>query len=145
VTVPATTLAFHTELVAAPERVFAALTEARHIERWFCDAAVSVPRPGGALSFAWRRPGSSLEPYVGRWETFDPPCACTYSGGHSGYPDGDAGVIAYSLAPLGSGTRLTTLHTLPDRPEYEPIAARYRDAWPRALARLAAYLGGATP
>ena len=71
---------------------------------------------------------------------FEPPMSCAYDGGHSGYPDGYAGRAGFELAPLGAGTVLITRHRLPARPDYEPIAAVYRGAWPRALERLVAYL-----
>ena len=69
-----------------------------------------------------------------------PPDACGYRGGHAGYPNGDAGSVTFELEPLAAGTRLRTRHSLPGHPDYESVAARYRVAWPRALARLAAYL-----
>lgn len=133
-------LTFVTEVAAPPARVFAALTEARHLERWFCDHATSDPRAGGVLTLAWTGPRASAEPFRGSWTHFAPGLGCGYRGGHSGYPDGDAGEVSFDLEPLGGGTRLTTRHAFPPRPDYEPIAARYREAWPRVLARLADYL-----
>ncbi len=134
-------LEFRTELVAPPERVFAALTEAQHLIRWFCDQAESVPAPGGRLSMRWNRPGSSAQAFEARWVVFQPTTSCAYDGGHPGYPDGYAGRAGFELAPLGTGTVLITRHRLPARPDYEPIAAVYRGAWPRALERLVSYLG----
>lgn len=133
-------LEFVTALAAPPSRVFAALTEARHLERWFCDRAASDPRAGGDLALEWTGPHASGEPFRGHWIECDPPARCSYQGGHSGYPDGDAGTVTFDLVPGSAGTRLTTRHVFPDRPGYQPIVDRYRDAWPRALARLAEYL-----
>ena len=133
-------LTFATEVGAPRSRLFAALTEARHLEHWFCDRATSDPRPGGELVVAWAGPGASVEPFRGQWTRMTPPDACGYRGGHAGYPNGDAGSVTFELEPLAVGTRLLTHHTLPGHPEYEPIAIRYRAAWPRALARLVAYL-----
>jgi len=133
-------LEFVTDLAAPPSRVFAALTEARHLERWFCDRAESDPREGGDLTLEWTGPRASAEPFRGHWIECAAPTRCSYQGGHSGYPDGNAGTVTFDLAADSGGTRLTTRHEFPDPPEYEPIAARYRDAWPRALDRLATYL-----
>lgn len=130
-----------TQSLAAPiERAFAALTEGPHLERWFCDACESAARPGGALIMHWRGAGASPLAFVARWTRFEPPAHCSYRGGHAGYPGGDASLVDLTLAPLAEGARLTVCHALPDMPEYEPFAATFRTAWPRALARLAAYL-----
>lgn len=137
-------LEFRTELPVAGERVFSALTEGDHLARWFCDAAVSVPAAGGRMSARWTRPGSSPQPFDGRWVVFQPPWACAYEGGHAGYPDGYAGRVGFELAARGTGTVLITRHRLPARPDYETVLADYRSAWPRALARLVAYLSGET-
>jgi uncharacterized protein YndB with AHSA1/START domain len=136
-------LEFHHTLDAAPERVFAALTKPERLARWFCDRAESVPAEGGALALRWDRPGGSAEPFIGRWVEFRPPWACAYEGGHAGYPDGHAGRVAFELTASSTGTALTTRHTLPRRADYEPIAERYRAAWPRVLARLTALLATA--
>ena len=133
-------LEFRTELAASPDRVFAAITEGAHLARWFCDEAESDPASGGRLTLRWRRPGSSLQAFEGRWVVFRPPMSCAYDGGHSGYPDGYAGRAGFELAPLGAGTVLITRHRLPARHDYDTIVAEYRGAWPRALARLVAYL-----
>jgi uncharacterized protein YndB with AHSA1/START domain len=137
---PEIELTFETEVPAPRSRLFAALTEARHLEHWFCDRATSDPRPGGEVVMAWTGPHASAEPFRGQWTRVSPPAACGYRGGHAGYPKGNAGSIAFELEPLAIGTRLRTRHTLPGHPAWEPVATRYRAAWPRALTRLVAYL-----
>ena len=137
---PAIELTFETEVAAPPSRLFEALTDARHLAHWFCDRAVSDPCQGGELVLAWDGPLATREPLRGHWTILIPPVACAYRGGHSGYPDGDAGDVSFELRPMTAGTRLRTRHTMPERPEYEPFATLYRAAWPRALARLAEYL-----
>lgn len=133
-------LEFRTELRAPLERIFAALTEGPHLARWFCDRADSAATAGGRMSLRWDRPGSSAQAFEGRWVVFRRPVACAFEGGHAGYPDGYAGRVGFELAPLGAGVVLLTRHRLPTRADYEPIVAVYRSAWPRALARLTAYL-----
>ncbi len=134
------TLELALDLLAPPSRVFAALTEARHLERWFCDFAESDPRPGGRLLMGWTKPCSSPEPYEAEWVAFDPPRLCAHEGGHSGYPDGYSGRIDLALTPAGEGTRLAVTHAFPPRREYERFVETYHLAWPKALARLEAYL-----
>ncbi len=133
-------LEFRSEFVAPPARVFTALTEADHLARWLCDSADSDAAVGGRVTLRWTGPGASLQPFEGRWVVFRRPLSCAFDGGHSGYPDGNAGRVGFELAECGLGTVLITRHRLPQRLDYEPIAEIYRGAWPRALARLAAWL-----
>ncbi|OGF04982.1 MAG: hypothetical protein A2W00_08340 [Candidatus Eisenbacteria bacterium RBG_16_71_46] len=142
---PITVLDFRTELRAPIERVFAAVTEGPHLAHWLCDEARSDPQPGGRLTLIWTRPGSTPQPFEARWVVFEPTSSAAFDGGHSGYPDGYAGRVGFELASRGEGTVLVTRHRLPARPDYEPISATYRAAWPRALERLVAYLDGETP
>jgi uncharacterized protein YndB with AHSA1/START domain len=125
-------------VAARPADVFAALTEARGLERWFCARAESDARAGGALNLEWRGPDASREPYAGVWTEFRPPFACTYRGGHAGYPNDDAGDARFTLEPVAGGTRVDVRHALPDGVAHDAFAERYAAAWPRALARLAA-------
>jgi uncharacterized protein YndB with AHSA1/START domain len=134
------TLEWRTRLGAPRARVFAALTEAAQLAAWFCDAAESEPETGGRLALRWKRAGPGAPAFAGRWVHFDRPFACIFEGGHEGYPDEYAGRVAFVLEPAGPATLLTTRHALPDQPEYAPVLAHYRDAWPTALARLAAHV-----
>ena len=133
-------LTFELPLAAAPHRVFAAVTESRHLERWFCDACESEAEEGGRLTMRWHRRRSQVWPYQATWVTFEAPARCTCRGGHEGYPNRDAGEITFLVRAQGAGAALEVRHTLPDAPEYEPFARRFRDDWPRALARLQSYL-----
>jgi len=133
-------LTFALELPAPPERAFAAITEARHLRRWFCDVCESEPRPNGRLIMRWTRSESSPAPFEARWVEFSPPSRAAFQGGHAGYPAGNAGVVWLSVEPAGTGSRLEVRHELPPRGSYEELAAGWRSAWPRALERLARYL-----
>ena len=133
-------LTFALPLPAPQARVFAAVTESRHLERWFCDACESEPEDGGRLTMRWHRRRSQVWPYQATWIVFDAPERCTCRGGHEGYPNRDAGEITYVVRTCEEGTILEVRHSLPDDEEYEPFLRRFRDDWPRALRRLQAYL-----
>ena len=135
-----TELVFETTLAAPAERVFAAITEARDLKRWFCDVCESEPRVNGRLLLRWTRPGSSREPFEARWVEFAPPARAGFQGGHAGYPDGNAGTVWYELAGTATGTGLRVRHEWPARKGYETLITPWREAWPRALERLQRYL-----
>lgn len=134
------TLEFTLDLPAPPARVFKALTEAHHLAHWFCDRCESETRPGGYLMMAWTKPCSTPEPYEAEWVSFSPPMHAAHEGGHSGYPDGYSGRIDLTLAPLGEGTRLHVTHAFPPTRAYDRFVETYHLSWPKALARLEAYL-----
>lgn len=141
-------LSFEVPLAAPPARVFAAVTESRHLERWFCDACESEPEDGGRLTMRWHRRHRQVWPYQATWTEFEAPARCACRGGHDGYPNRDAGDITFTVRPLAAGAVLEVRHTLPDEPAYEPFARSFRDDWPRALKRLSEYLqpqGAVTP
>ena len=129
-------LEFRRTLQAPPERVFAALNRAEHLARWFCDSAESDPRDGGALVLTWQRSGSSEQPFTGTWVAFQAPRMCAFEGGQPAHPDGYGGHVEWTLAAVEGGTLLVTVHRMPPRMEYAPLAATYALAWPRALDRL---------
>ena len=133
-------LTFALTLPAPQNRVFAAVTESRHLERWFCDACESEPEDGGRLTMRWHRRRSQVWPYEATWTLFDAPRCCTCRGGHEGYPNRDAGEISFVVVARDGGSMLEVRHSLPDAPEYETFARRFRDDWPRALQRLEHYL-----
>jgi uncharacterized protein YndB with AHSA1/START domain len=138
---PMTSLVFDVVITAPMARVFAALTEAPLLTRWFCDRAESEARAGGRIELGWK--GVGAESFAGDWTVFAPVYACAYVGEHSGPSKGHLGLVEFALESSGEGTALAVRHTYPSRPEYEAIAGKYGSAWPRALARLEALL--ATP
>jgi len=131
-----------TRILAAPaERVFAALTEARHLVHWFCDECESDARAGGELVMRWSRPGASPQPFVAHWTAFDPPASASFEGGHSGYPGASAGTVRFTLEAFADGgTRMVMRHETSLGPEHDAVLQGWIIAWPRALGRLALYL-----
>lgn len=133
-------LEFDAEFAAPPERVFNAITEGRHLGRWFCDFCESETHEDGRLTMRWRQTYSSPWPYEARWTEFQPPVRAVCRGGHQGYPNRDAGTITFEVAPAGSGTKLHVKHEMGPPDLYSTFAKAYGDAWPRALKRLSNYL-----
>ena len=128
-------------LAAPAARVFAAVTEARHLVRWFCDECESESRSGGLLLMRWTRAGGSDQPFVARWLEWEPPARASFEGGHSGYPGGRAGVVRFMAEPAADGgTLLRVEHEIPAGDEHAAFVPSWQGAWPRALARLERYL-----
>ena len=102
-------------VIAAPvERVWALLTEAEHVGRWFCDGGADVDlRPGGEMVLRW------VEHGVGRARIVDvdPPRRFSYRWAalreHWGEePDeGNSTLVEFTLAADGDGTRLRVIES----------------------------------
>jgi uncharacterized protein YndB with AHSA1/START domain len=101
--------------IKAPiERVWALVTEAQHLGRWFGDAGAEIDlQPGGAMVVRWAEHGASrgrvvaVEPHTRfsyRWAPFKDP------GGEE--PDeGNSTLVEFTLAPEGDGTRLRVVES----------------------------------
>lgn len=141
----ASVLTFTLIVQAPPARVFAALTEARYLERWFCDHCTSEARAGGRLVMRWDRATSPGPAFEARWLVWNPPERVSFRGGHSGYPNADAGTVSFGLTPDRAGTRLTLLHEVPPGDEFARFRREWEGAWPRALQRLEKFLSPPPP
>lgn len=102
-------------VIAAPvERVWALLTEAEHIGRWFSDAGAEVDlRPGGGLVLRWSEHGTGrarivdVEPhrrFSYRWAPIRE---------HWGEEptEGNSTLVEFTLAAEGDGTRLRVVES----------------------------------
>jgi len=101
--------------IKAPiERVWALITEAQHLGRWFGDAGAEIDlRPGGAMVVRWAEHGASrgrvvaVEPHTRfsyRWAPFKDP------GGEE--PDeGNSTLVEFTLRPEGDATRLRVVES----------------------------------
>jgi uncharacterized protein YndB with AHSA1/START domain len=131
-------------IAAPPERVWALLTEAEHIREWFAfDGAEIDLRPGGALVMRWQEHGT----YHARIEAVEPPHRFAYRWSH--LPDrepeaGNATLVAFTLAPEGTGTRLRVVESdfralaLPEEEQAEAASANTQ-GWSGGLSALQDY------
>ena len=101
--------------IAAPvERVWAVLTQAEHVGRWFGDAGAEIDlRPGGEMVVRWEEYG------VGRMRVVDvePPRRFSYRWApvreHWGEEpaEGTATLVEFTLDADGNGTRLRVVES----------------------------------
>ena len=135
-------------VIAAPvERVWALLTEAEHLGRWFGDAGAELElRPGGALSLNWERYGTVRGRVVDveaprrfsyRWavlrESFD-----------SEPVEGNSTLVEFTLEAEGDGTRLRVVESGFDKLFADPAkqderAEDNRKGWASELDELREY------
>jgi uncharacterized protein YndB with AHSA1/START domain len=134
---------------APPERVWAIVTEPRHVARWFSDEADIDLRPGGAMLLTWHGHGT----YRGRVEAVEPPHRFAFSWlrREDNQPgEGTSTLVEITLAPEGPRTRLRVVESGFQRLTWaEEDKARYTDentqGWSHELNELrdyAARLGG---
>lgn len=132
--------------IAAPiDRVWAAVTEAEHIARWFPEHASLPPVAVGTTGvFGW----SDYGDFPVRVEELDPPRTIAYRWGNSNasastLESGETTVFRFTLEPVDAGTRLTVVETGFDALR-DPIASMEsnRGGWNSELDELVAYLEG---
>jgi len=102
--------------IAAPvERVWALITEAEHLGRWFGDAGAEIDlRPGGELTMRWESGDSARA----RVEMVEPPRRFAYRWFHYSHAD-DGGehtpanstLVEFTLTPEGRATRLRVVES----------------------------------
>ena len=134
-------------VIAAPvERVWALLTEAEHLGRWFGDAGAEVElRPGGALTLTWEQYGT----VHGRVVDVEAPRRFSYRWAvlresQSEPVEGNSTLVEFNLEAEGDGTRLRVVESGFDTlfADPEKRAQRYEDntkGWGSELAELADY------
>jgi uncharacterized protein YndB with AHSA1/START domain len=130
---------------APPDRVWAIVTDPRHVARWFSDEAEIDLRPGGAMLLTWHGHGHGT--YRGRVEAVDPPhrFAFRWLRREDNEPgDGTSTLVEFVLAAEGSGTRLRVVESGFQRLAWpEEDKARYAgenaDGWVHELNQLSDY------
>jgi uncharacterized protein YndB with AHSA1/START domain len=98
-------------VINAPrDRVWAVLTEADHVARWFGDSARVDLRPGGKMVFGWKEHGS----HYARVEKVEPPGFFSYRWARTPGAEpvaGNSTLVEFTLVPEGPGTRLLVVET----------------------------------
>jgi len=134
--------------VAAPvEKVWAAVTEAEHISRWFGRAEITGHGAGATGSLTWPDHG----PIPLRVEAFDAPRTVSYRWGNDdalGTPPAEldvahSTVFTFTLEPVPDGTRLTVVESGFEATS-DPAAnlEDHRAGWDAELDKLVALLEG---
>lgn len=131
------------DIEASRERVWAVLTEAGHVARWFGDSAEIDLRPGGAARFGWTGEGV-FHAVVDRVE---PPRDFSYRwardpGAEPG--EGTATLVEFSLTEVPVGTLLRVIETgfanlKASEAEQARAAEENARAWTDELAQLKEY------
>ncbi|CAN5374762.1 SRPBCC family protein [soil metagenome] len=135
-----------TIFIAAPiEKVWAAITEAEHIAKWFPEHATLSPVEVGTTGiFGWADYGD----FPVRIEELDPPHTIAYRWGNSSatastLESGESTVFRFTLEPADAGTQLTVIESGFDAFR-DPAASMEsnRGGWNSELDELVAYLEG---
>jgi uncharacterized protein YndB with AHSA1/START domain len=132
------------ELAHPREKVWAALTTADGLGRWFGDRGARIDlRPGGAAEMTWSN-GYTVQMRV---EQVEEPARFAYTWQIHGLPEDDPRrtLVEFTLEEAGGGTRLTVVESgfaqLPDdvyREEYDS----HVKGWASELGELDVYLDG---
>ena len=135
-------------LIAAPiERVWAVVTEAKHVGTWFGDAGAEIDlRPGGAIIIRWADYGTGY----GIVERVEPPRVFAWRGaliGHTDVRADNSTLVEFTLTPEGDGTRLRVVESGFDTlaipaDEAAKQAEGNVEGWQIKTAELADYVAG---
>ena len=129
-------------IAAAPERVYAIVTEPEHIAQWFGDAGAE--RAGDVITVRWAS-GSSAELRI---VNEDPPRAFAYRW-DSTIRVGDT-LVEFTITPEGDRTRLKVVESgwesLPTgADEQQRLRESNRQGWERELGDLERYAATLSP
>lgn len=128
---------------APPERVWAIVTEPRHVAGWFSDEAEIDLRPGGEMRLVWHGHGS----YRGRVEVVEPHTRFAFRWLRREPDDGSTTLVEFTLAPEGEGTRLRVVESgfqglAWDEEDRARYAGENAVGWVHELDQLLAYAAG---
>ena len=134
-------------IAASMERVWTALTEAKHLGTWFGDAGATIDlRPGGAITLTWEKNGTAR----GRVERVEPPTVFSFRwirGDHEEPEPGNHTLVEFTLTPDGGGTVLRMVESGIRGLEMAEAGLReyvrgHEHGWTSELGELRAYLEG---
>ncbi|MHA6792913.1 SRPBCC family protein [Pseudonocardia bannensis] len=117
-------------LAHPPEKVWRAITEPAHVDRWFPFAVKVDPRAGGAIRFVGHDVGGGPET-EGVITDFDPPKVFAYTWGEDH--------LRWEVVADGTGSVLVLTHTFDDHAG----AASFAAGWMSCIGALVEVLAGA--
>jgi uncharacterized protein YndB with AHSA1/START domain len=98
-------------IAASVERVWSAVTEAKHLGTWFGDAGATIDlRPGGAITLRWEKNAT----VHGRVERVEPHTVFSFRwlrGDHDEPEPGNHTLVEFTLTPDDSGTLLRVVES----------------------------------
>lgn len=126
---------------APPERVWAIVTEPRHVARWFSDEAEIDLRPGGDMRLVWHGHGS----YRGRVVAVEPHARFAFRWLRREPDDGSTTLVEFLLDAEGDGTRLRVVESgfqalAWDEEDRARYAGENDAGWGHELGQLLAYV-----
>lgn len=143
---PDRTLSTSRMLAASPEQIYAAFTSGERLARWWGPNGfrntfhVFEPKPGGAWRFVMHGPNGADYPNDSRFDELIPPGRIVIR-----HLSGPRFTLTVTLAPEGTGTRLTWQQAFDAASEYESVRRIAVDANEENLDRLEAELAGRSP
>ena len=128
---------------ASRERVWAVLTDPKHIAGWFGDTAEMDPRPGGRAAFGWSEHGT-FHAVVQRAE---PPGFLSYRWARdvdTEPAEGNSTLVEFSLTEIFAGTLLRVVETgfaslHASEAEQDKAVQENTEGWQSELAELKEY------
>ena len=134
---------FTWQLQAAPERVFAALTQPADLIAWFADEVAVEPKPGGAFRFWGRHVYGAPKSGGQRLTRFEPGKALAFTW----ELHGKASEVTLAVSPgdpetNAGGTTLVGSHVFPEGPAIGRSREMVDDLWRIHNGNLAAHLKG---
>jgi uncharacterized protein YndB with AHSA1/START domain len=134
---------------ASRERVWAVLTEAKHVAQWFGDSAEIDLKPGGKAQFGWTEYSATHQALI---EQVDPPSFFSYRWTNKSdgeLAEGNWTLVEFSLTEVPTGTLLqvvesgfSSLHL--SAAEQHKAAEDNTEGWISELAELKEYAERAT-